>query len=125
MHADCRGDDMVKKHVIGAHYGLRDWLAQRITAIVMLAYVVSLALFLVCASEGGYTQWRILFSNVWVKVLTEVTIVALLLHAWVGVRDIWMDYIQHTGLRLTMHVLTILWLLASFIYSCQVVWGFT
>lgn len=116
---------MVKRHVIGAHYGLRDWLAQRITAIVMLVYVILLALFLVCASEGGYTHWRILFSNVWVKVFTEVTIVALLLHAWVGVRDIWMDYIQHTGLRLMMHVLTILWLLGSFIYSCQVVWGLT
>jgi len=114
---------MVKRQVIGAHYGLRDWLAQRVTAVVMLAYVCVCIAFLVCASQGGYANWQTLFSYIWVKVATSVMVIALLIHAWIGVRDLWMDYLQCTGIRLTMHALTILWLIGSFIYSCHVVWG--
>lgn len=114
---------MVKRHVIGAHYGLRDWLAQRITAVVMLLYTILLAVFVVCASQGGYANWQALFASTWVKVVTSVTMIALLIHAWVGVRDLWMDYLQCVCIRLTMHVLTILWLVASLVYSCKVVWG--
>ena len=35
---------MVKRIVTGAHYGLRDWLVQRLTAGVMLAFSVIAAL---------------------------------------------------------------------------------
>jgi succinate dehydrogenase / fumarate reductase membrane anchor subunit len=52
-----------------------------------------------------------------------VTLLALVMHAWVGVRDIWMDYVKPVGVRLTLHVLTILWLVSCFIYSVKVVWG--
>jgi succinate dehydrogenase / fumarate reductase membrane anchor subunit len=114
---------MVKKEVVGAHYGIRDWLMQRITAVIMLVYTVLLIVFMLQASQGGYANWQRLFSYTWVKVVTSVTFIALLIHAWVGIRDVWMDYIQHLGLRLTMHALTIVWLVASLIYSFQVVWG--
>lgn len=114
---------MVKREVVGAHYGLRDWLAQRITAVVMLVYTLFLVAFLVSASKGGYVHWQALFEMTWVKVLTFVTVLALIIHAWIGVRDIWMDYIQHTGVRLTMHTLTILWLVGSLIYAGKVIWG--
>jgi succinate dehydrogenase / fumarate reductase membrane anchor subunit len=43
--------------------------------------------------------------------LTLLTILAVCYHAWIGVRDIWMDYIKNTGLRLALHVFTILWLI--------------
>jgi succinate dehydrogenase / fumarate reductase membrane anchor subunit len=114
---------MVKREVIGAHYGLRDWLMQRITAVVMVIYTALLILFVIQASQGGYANWQALFAYTWVKVVTSITFIALLIHAWVGIRDVWMDYIQHVGIRLTMHVLTILWLVGSLIYSFQVVWG--
>ena len=114
---------MVNRHVIGAHYGLRDWLLQRITAVVMLVYAVGLVALVFCAAGASYEGWKALFAETWVRVFTTVTVLALLLHAWVGVRDIWMDYIQPLGIRLTMHVLTILWLVGSFVYAIKVVWG--
>lgn len=114
---------MVKRPVIGAHYGLRDWLAQRITAVVMIIYTILLTLFVLRASGGGYANWQALFTFTWVKIMTLVTVIALLIHAWVGIRDVWMDYLQCAGLRLMMHVLTILWLVASLIYAGKVVWG--
>jgi succinate dehydrogenase / fumarate reductase membrane anchor subunit len=113
---------MVNRIVVGAHYGLRDWLLQRVTAVIMLAYTIALVLFLL-AAPSGFDGWKSLFGCVWVQILTQITFIALLLHAWVGVRDIWMDYVKPVGLRLTLHVLTILWLLSCFIYSVKVVWG--
>ncbi|BEV73674.1 MULTISPECIES: succinate dehydrogenase, hydrophobic membrane anchor protein [unclassified Paludibacterium] len=113
---------MVNRIVVGARYGLRDWLMQRITAVVMLAYTLALVLFLL-VMPSGFEGWKSLFTHGWVRLLTQVTLLALALHAWVGVRDIWMDYVKPVGLRLTLHALTILWLVSCFIYSVKVVWG--
>lgn len=114
---------MVNRHVIGAHYGLRDWLLQRVTAVIMLLYTIGLLAALLATNGTNYHDWKELMTCGWVRIVTTVTILALLLHAWVGVRDIWMDYVQHLGLRLTLHVATILWLVASFVYAVKVVWG--
>ncbi|MEW9899166.1 succinate dehydrogenase, hydrophobic membrane anchor protein [Chitinivorax sp. PXF-14] len=114
---------MVNRVVVGAHYGLSDWLAQRITAVVMLAYAAGLVLLLLSAAGQDYEGWKNLFQQTWVRTFSTVTVMALLFHAWVGVRDIWMDYVQPVGIRLTLHVLTILWLVGCFVYSVKVLWG--
>jgi len=85
-------------------------------------YTAALLVFLLLL-PSGYENWKALFGLTWVRVLTQVSMLALLLHAWVGVRDIWMDYIQAVGLRLSLHVLTIVWLLSCFVYSIKVIWG--
>jgi len=113
---------MVNRVVVGAHYGLRDWLLQRVTAVVMLVYLALLVAFLL-GMPSGYDNWREFFAQTWVRVWSSVTILAVLMHAWVGVRDIWMDYVQPVCLRLTLHVLTGLWLLSCLVYSIMVVWG--
>ncbi len=113
---------MVNRIVVGAHYGLRDWIMQRVTAVIMLIYTVLLALFLILA-PASYEGWKALFGCTWVQVLTQTTLIALFLHAWIGMRDLWMDYIKPVGLRLTMHTFTIVWLVSCFIYSVKVVWG--
>lgn len=56
------------------------------------------------------------------KLLTFVTIIALAYHAWVGVRDIWMDYVQAVGLRLTLQVFTLVWLVGCAGWAIQVLW---
>lgn len=113
---------MVNRHVIGAHYGLRDWVLQRATAVIMLIYTIALVLFLLTA-PASYDNWKSFFSHTWVQVLTQTTLLALFMHVWVGIRDVWMDYIKSAGLRLTMHVFTLFWLISCFIYSVKVVWG--
>jgi succinate dehydrogenase / fumarate reductase, membrane anchor subunit len=114
---------MVNRQLTGAHYGLKDWLVQRVTAVIMLVYTVGIVAFLLLAHDASFTAWQQLFACTWVKVLTTISLFALLWHAWVGIRDIWMDYLQHVGLRLTMHVLTLLWLAGSLVYMIKVVWG--
>ncbi|WP_027467332.1 succinate dehydrogenase, hydrophobic membrane anchor protein [Deefgea rivuli] len=114
---------MVNRHVVGAHYGLRDWLVQRVTAVIMLAYTLGVVAFILFANGASFEAWQALFACTWVKIVTTITIFALLWHAWVGIRDIWMDYVQHIGVKLTLHVLTLLWLIGSLIYMIKVVWG--
>ncbi|KUM02117.1 succinate dehydrogenase, hydrophobic membrane anchor protein [Chromobacterium subtsugae] len=113
---------MVNRNVVGAGYGLRDWVMQRVTAVVMVIYTVALALFLL-ALPSGYEGWKDLFSHTWVQVLTQTTLLALFLHVWVGIRDVWMDYVKPVGIRLALHMFTIVWLVSCFIYSVKVVWG--
>ena len=112
-----------KRVVVGAHYGLRDWLAQRVTAAVMALFTL-LVLAQVLFTKGpiGYDKWAGIFSTQWMKVLTFVIIIALLYHVWVGVRDIWMDYIKPVGLRLGLQVFSLVWLIACAGWGIQVLW---
>jgi len=112
-----------KRIVVGAHYGLRDWLAQRITAALMALFTV-LLLVQVIFSKGpiGYDKWAGIFSSQWMKVLTFTVIIALLYHVWVGMRDIWMDYIKPASIKLVLNVFTIVWLVACAGWGIQVLW---
>lgn len=113
---------MVNRIVVGAHYGLKDWLAQRITAIVMAVYSIVLAASLLFCSEVTLDGWRTLLSGTCMQVFTFLFILSLAYHAWVGVRDIWMDYIKCTALRLTLHVVTLLALLGYAGWAIQILW---
>lgn len=94
-----------KRLVVGAHYGLRDWLAQRVTGVLMALFTfVVLAQVLLTKGPLGYDQWAGIFSAQWMKTLTFAVIVAMLYHAWVGMREILMDYVKPTSVRLTLQV---------------------
>ena len=111
-----------KRVVVGAHYGLRDWLAQRATACIMAIYTVILLGWFFAAQDFSYDGWAAIFSVQWMKLATFVTTLAVFYHAWVGVRDIWMDYVKPVGVRLTLQVLTIVWLLGCAGYAAQILW---
>ena len=112
-----------KRIVVGAHYGLRDWLAQRVTAALMALFTL-LVLAQVIFSKGPivYDKWAGIFSSQWMKALTFTISIALLYHVWVGMRDIWMDYIKPVGLRLGLQVFTLVWLIACASWGIQVLW---
>jgi succinate dehydrogenase / fumarate reductase membrane anchor subunit len=111
-----------KRVVVGAHYGLRDWLAQRATAAIMAIYTVILLGWCFTAGDFSYDGWATIFSVQWMRLATFVTMLAVFYHAWVGVRDIWMDYVKPVGVRLTLQVLTIVWLLGCAGYAAQILW---
>ena len=111
-----------KRLVVGAHYGLRDWLAQRVTATLMALFTVVLLAQVLLGGPLGYDRWASIFSQQWMKVLTFSMILALIYHVWVGVRDIWMDYVQAVGVRLVLQVITIVWLVGCAGWAIQVLW---
>jgi succinate dehydrogenase / fumarate reductase membrane anchor subunit len=111
-----------KRLVVGAHYGSRDWLSQRVTAVLMALFTAVLLVQLLMPGEIGYVKWAGIFAAQWMKVLTFVVIVALAWHAWVGMRDIWMDYVKPVGVRLSLQVFSIVWLLGCAGWAVQVIW---
>ena len=108
--------------VVGAHYGLRDWLAQRVTAVILLAYTVLLLGAAFVTPELTYGTWAELFASVWMKVATLLAVIALIWHAWVGVRDIFMDYIKPTGVRLVLQVATVVALVGYALWAVIILW---
>ena len=111
-----------KRIVVGAHYGWRDWLSQRITATLMALFTLLVLLQVLLPGPLNYDKWSGIFAAQWMKVLTFVVIVSLLYHAWVGVRDIWMDYIKPLGLRLALQVFSLVWLVGCAGWAVQVLW---
>ena len=112
-----------KRTVVGAHYGTADWLAQRFTAALMVIFTFAvLAQVLLSKGPIGYDKWAGIFASQWMKVLTFAVIVALIWHVWVGMRNVWMDYIQPVGARLTLQVLTLAWLIGCAGWAFQVLW---
>ena len=112
-----------KRIVVGAHYGLRDWLSQRITGGLMALFtIILLAQLIFTRGPIGYDLWAGIFAAQWMKVLTFSVIVALLYHVWVGMRDVWMDYVQPVAIRLVLQVFTIVWLVGCAGWAIQVLW---
>ncbi|MFY2022472.1 succinate dehydrogenase, hydrophobic membrane anchor protein [Achromobacter dolens] len=117
-----------KRLVVGAHYGVMDFIIQRVTAVVMAVYTLVLLIGILTMPAFTYEHWVELF-NFYVgfipvgQILASLAFFALAWHAWIGVRDIWMDYVKPVGLRLLLQVLTILWLIGTVVYFAQILWS--
>lgn len=97
---------MVNRILVGAHYGLKDWVIQRATAIVMALYTVVFFVVMVIVGPDSFAAWRGIFANGFMKFATFLFFISLFYHAWIGIRDIWMDYIKPDGLRLLLMIAT-------------------
>ena len=78
---------------------------------------------MVRAPQLDFSGWRMLFAPQWLKLATLLFLASLYLHAWIGVRNIFMDYIKSNSLRLVLHVLAIVWLLLCAGWSVQILWS--
>ena len=108
--------------ITGARYGLRDWLAQRVTATIMAVYTVIALVVLLGGVPINYAVWKDLFSQGWMRVATLLFAASLAWHAWVGMRNILMDYIKPEGLRLSLQVGTLLVIAAYVGWTIQILW---
>ena len=85
----------------------------------------SIIFALQAASLPAFNQesWRGLFAGGFMRFATFLFFVSLFYHAWVGVRDIYMDYIKPTAVRLTLQVATIVLLFAYVIWAANILWS--
>jgi succinate dehydrogenase / fumarate reductase membrane anchor subunit len=111
------------RKLAGAHYGLADWLAQRVTAVLMVLYTL-LVLGIVLWHGGlDHATWTALFASQAFRIATFLFMVGLLYHAWVGMRNITMDYVKPIALRLPLQVAVIAALVAYAGWTIGVLWG--
>ena len=108
---------------VGAHYGLADWLLQRLTAVVMVLFTIGFVACLLVHKPDTHAEWKALFSGTFVRVTTGLFFAALLYHAWIGMRDIIMDYVKPTGLRLLLQSAVVVALAFYLIWIAQVLWS--
>ena len=113
---------MVTRIVVGAHYGIQSWLAQRATAAYMAVFSVVFLLAIAMSRPASFEAWRAFIAQGWMRFALFVFLASMFYHAWIGVRDIYMDYIKPTGVRLALHVLTILVLVGYAGWSAQILW---
>ncbi len=114
---------VTRRQAVGAHYGLKDWLLQRLTAVVMALYTLLLLVLLLWNGGFDHAVFKGLFASNAFRLASFLFMVALLYHAWVGVRDIWMDYVKAVGLRLALQFATVAVLVAYLGWTIQVLWG--
>lgn len=111
------------KSAIGSHTGTGSWLMQRATALVLALALPILIITFLAALPLDYAGWQALFSSLWVRVAMLLTGVALALHAWVGMRDIFMDYVHPTGMRLMLYLAVIVVLTGSVAWLAAILFG--
>lgn len=114
---------MVNRIVTGSHFGLRDWLVQRVSAVMMVLYTLFIVTYSLMQPSLDYNAWTLMFSSNIMRSFTLLILLSLFYHAWIGVRDIVMDYIKPAWIRLLIHVMVILSLLLYVIWSVQILWG--
>lgn len=110
--------------ILSAHYhGMRDWLLQRGTAVVMALYTVLFALLILIKRPGQFEAWKALFDNGWIRVATLLFLLSLFIHAWLGVKDILIDYVKSRSLHLALMAATAVSLLVYTAWAVQIVWS--
>lgn len=114
---------MVKSVLSVSRSGLRDWLIQRVSAVVMAIYSVGLVAYFLTHPNFDYVDWQALFSQTWVKLATLLFVLSLLFHAWVGMWTIFTDYVKPFFLRLVFHVVVFFALVAFFLWALTILWG--
>lgn len=112
----------MKRLVVGAHYGLKDWLAQRVTGVVMAVFTLLIFAATLAGVTSSREAWQAFMANGFIRFINFLFILSLCYHAWVGVRDIWMDYINSAAVRLVLHVLTMLALIGYAGWAIQIIW---
>ena len=109
--------------------GLYDWLMQRISAVILLAYF----LFVACVLLGGvdYASWKALYSQTWVRIFSLMALLSLGVHAWVGLWSVLTDYVTErmmgtagNVLRVILQVVCGLTMFTYVVWGIQILWGY-
>ncbi len=104
--------------------GFSAWLIQRLSAVYLLLFIL-FAVVVLLMNDVNDQIWRQWFTIRWVKLAVLLFGLSLLLHAWVGLRDIILDYIHPLGLRLLLLSLAVVFLILNGFWLLSILWGLT
>ncbi len=96
-------------------HGMRAWLVQRVTAVFIALFTVFLLLHFMVSPPVNAVAWQAWVSQPLISVGMALFGLSVLGHAWVGIRDVFMDYIKPVWLRLVLLVG-----LAGFLIACAI-----
>ena len=114
---------MVKSILSVTHQGLRDWVIQRVSAVLMAIYSVFFLIYFVCHPGLSFTEWHDLFAHTGMKIASILFLVCILFHAWIGVWTIFTDYVKSFVLRAILNFFVLLMLAACFFWGLLILWS--
>lgn len=103
-----------------AHTGLTEWLWQRVTSLYMGGFVIYAIAHLSLSPAHDYAAWKAWFAAGYVRIAWALFLASILIHAWVGMRSIYLDYLHPLWLRFGVTFLTALGLLALALWAVQI-----
>jgi len=110
--------------------GLYDWLIQRVGGALMAAYTLFLVIYLVAHPDLSHEQWQSLYSQLWMRVFSLVTLLSFISHAWIGLWAVLTDYLtvrllgsKATFLRIFAQMLLGAVAVTYLVWGIQVIWG--
>ena len=110
--------------------GPSDWVIQRITSVVITAYLVFIVGYLTSQSNLSYEQWSALNQLTSVRLFTLITMLSIALHAWIGIWCVLTDYVtvRLIGLKADIIRTTLQYALggvtaAYFLWTVKILWG--
>lgn len=110
--------------------GLSDWLLQRITAVILLAYTLFIVGIVFFGPTLNYAEWKALFAEPWVRIFTLASILSIAAHAWIGLWSISTDYLTErmmgskaNVLRLSFQAVVAILIFIFVVWGIQVLWG--
>lgn len=103
--------------------GMRLWLSQRLTALVMATYIILLLVLLAIMKPDGFAEWHAFVVPVWFKLATLLFFMCLLVHAWLGVADVLQDYVFNKTLRAYMQIAVDVALVAYLFWLMFILWN--
>lgn len=99
--------------------GLKAWALQRLTAIYVGLFSLYLLLVLLFAAPQGYVQWKGWLGGPLVSVAMLLFVFSVLLHAWIGVRDVLIDYVHPIAIRAALLGIVALFLVGLGLWAAQ------
>lgn len=103
--------------------GVHDWLLLRASAIVITLYILYILGFVVIAQGITFEIWHDFFASPITKVFTLLTLLSILVHAWIGLWQVLTDYIKPLAVRLVLQLAVVVTLVVYLLYGTIVVWG--
>lgn len=113
---------MIKNLTNLGRSGVADWFIQRVSAVILLVYLIWVTVYCVAYSPD-YATWRELFNLFSVKVFSLFALISLLVHAWIGMWTIATDYVKPTSVRMLVELAIIFALAIFFLWDIRILWS--
>ena len=114
---------MILQLLTNKYPGMRLWLSQRLTALVMAFYIVFLAVMLLIMQPAGFAAWHAFIAPIWFRIATLIFFMCLFMHAWLGVADVLKDYVFNKTLRAYMQIAVDIALVAYLFWLTFILWN--
>jgi len=101
--------------------GLRAWAVQRISAVYLGFYFIYLIGLFLFSPPTSYEAWQGWISHPVAGVGLLLFFASVLIHAWVGMRDVIIDYVPIFLARLTLLTVIALGLIACGLWAARIV----